>query len=370
VSRPLRVLHVVEAVEGGVIRHVRDLVTYGQGATHAVAMPRERHGYFTDRGALAEIETAASHTEYVNLRRSSTSWRNPVAVSAIARFARAWAPDVVHGHSSIGGVAARLIGRHRDRATVWTPNGVMTRRSTVLIERGLARMTDRIIAVSASEAGLLRDLSIGSANQIAVIPNGIDLHPDISNPPSLRDLCGIPTDAQIVGCIARLSPQKGIDTFIAAARSVLAHVPSAWFVLIGSGDLAPLARDAADTVPRFSWIDGLADARAVQPQLAAFALLSRYEGLPYVLMEAMAAGTPCVATEAIGNRDIIDDGASGLLVPIDDSQAAADALIRVLRDDALRARLGEGALKRARDFDAATMADRTVALYQECVGAR
>jgi glycosyltransferase involved in cell wall biosynthesis len=369
-SEPIKVLHVVEAVEGGVVRHVRDLVTFGTGASHAVAMPKERHGYFTDFAALAEIEAAVDHTLYVDMRRSVASPRNPAAVRRIARFADSWSPDVVHGHATIGGVAARLVAtRRRDRVAVWTPNGVLAQRAAVLIERGLARLTDRIIAVSSSEAHLLRELSIATAKQLAVIPNGIDLDPASVDPPSLHELCGIPAGSQIVGCIARLSEQKGIDTFIATARIVLERVPAAWFVLIGSGDLAPLARDAEQTLSRFSWIDGLAGAGAVQAQLSVFALLSRYEGLPYVLMEAAAAGTPCVVTDAVGNRDIIANEASGLLVPIDDAAAAADAIVRVLTDGALHARLSKGAKARAQSFDARTMARQTVALYEDSVRA-
>jgi glycosyltransferase involved in cell wall biosynthesis len=371
VGEPIKVLHVLEAVEGGTARHLRDLVMYGEGAQHAVAVPRERHGHFTDFDALEDIRGVAAHTLHVDMRRSPASWRNPVAVARIAAFARRWGPDVIHGHSSIGGVAARIIGAARPRtAVVWTPNGVLTDRVTTTIERTLARLTDKIIAVSDSEAELLRELSIGTADQLAVIPNGIELHPTVASSPSLRELCGIPTDAPIIGSIARLSAQKGIDTLVESARIVFDRQSTAWFVLIGSGDLGHVARDAAARMPRFAWLDGLPQARGVLDQFSLFVLLSRYEGMPYALMEAMAAGLPCVVTDAVGNRDIVTDEETGLLVPVDAPGTAAEAVLRFLSDDALRAKLGAAAQDRAREFDAAIMAERTVGLYRDCLAAK
>lgn len=368
---PIKVLHVLESVEGGVVRHVSDLVKYGDGATHAVALPRERHGYFTDHAAVAAIGAAAAQTRFVDMRRSITSWRNPAAVAKIARFASAWSPDVIHGHSSIGGVAARLIGAARPTsAVVWTPHAIAPQRAALAIERALSRITDRVVAVSSSEASLLTTLSIASGEQLVVIPNGIELDPVIADPPSLHELCGAPPEAPLVGCVARLSEQKGIDTLIQAARLVFERHPSVWFVMIGAGDLAPLVRDAAASMPRFAWIDGLPQARGVLDQLSMFVLLSRYEGLPYALMEAMAAGLPCVVTDVVGNQELVADGETGVLVPAEDAEAAADGVLRLLADDAARGTLGSAARSYAARFDVAVMAQQTVAMYRDAIAKR
>lgn len=101
----------------------------------------------------------------------------------------------------------------------------------------------------------------------------------------------------------------------------------------------------------------------------AFALPSRYEGFPNALLEAMALGLPCVASRCpTGPEEIVTDGADGLLVPIEDHVALAEALGRLLSDEALRARLGVAAAKRARDFDAPVVVRRFEALLDEVAG--
>jgi len=363
VSGRRRVVHVLEAVEGGTARHVTDLVTHATGVDHVVVVPAERVGGYTDRTAVPAMRAAGADVRIVDMRRSVTASQNVRALAAVAGLVRELRPDVIHGHSSIGGVVARLAARRvRGLRCVWTPNGVLESRAVVAIERGLARLTDRIIAVSPSERDLLARLRIGRPGQVVVIPNGIELI-EPSTTPDLRRLCGVPPATPLVGCVGRLAPQKGIDTFLSACRRVADDVPDAHFLLIADGPLAPMVRERTAGWDRLTWLTGLPDARRVLGQLDVFALLSRYEGAPYTPVEAMWAGAPVVLTDVVGNRDAVDSR-SGVLVPPEDPAAAAAAITRLLRHpDA--AQVAGGRRRVEEHFDIRKVAQATADLYEE-----
>ncbi len=362
----MRVLHVLEAIEAGCARHVTDLVTHLTDVEHVVVTPAERIGGYTDRRAVPAMRAAGADVRLVDMRRSVTAPHNARAVLSVAGLVRSLRPDVVHGHASIGGVVARLAARARPgTACVWTPNGVLEHPAVVAVERRLARLTDRIIAVSPSERDRLRRLRIGRADDVVVIPNGIELVDPDEPAPDLRSVCGLPPAAPLVGCVARLSEQKGINVVLAAFRRVAQEVPDARFVLIGSGPLAGFVREQTAGWDRFVWLDGLQDARRVLGQLDVFVLLSRYEGAPYTPLEAMWAGAPVVLSDVTGNRDAVADG-SGVLVPPEDAGAAADAVVRLLDDRPGRERLIEAGRRTvAQRFDVRGMAAATGAVYEQ-----
>jgi glycosyltransferase involved in cell wall biosynthesis len=370
VSDRLRVLHVLEALEGGTARHVRDLVVCATDADHVVVVPEIRHGGLTDTEVVAEMRAAGADVRLVDMRRSMFSTHNLTAVAAVRQIAREVRPDVLHGHSSIGGVVARLVGKLTGIPAVWTPNGVLTARLPVAVERVLSRWTALTIAVSPSEAELMSSLRLSRSGRLETVPNGLapfDLDPDAID---VRAAAGIPADALVVGCLARLVEQKGIDTYLATAKALLELRPDAYVLLIGSGPLEPLVRESVAALDRFRWIDGFNGGRSVLPQFTVFVLLSRYEGSPYTVMEAMAEGCCCVVTDVVGSRDLIVDGESGLVVPAGDGPAAAGAIEGLLGDAERRRALGVAAIRRVEEhFTAAGMAARTMTLYRAVTSA-
>ncbi|HEX3898797.1 MAG TPA: glycosyltransferase [Mycobacteriales bacterium] len=364
-SERLRVLHVLEALEGGTARHVRDLVAYATEVDHVVAVPELRHVGLTDTEAVAEMRAAGADVRLVDMRRSMFSAQNVAAVMAVRRIAREVRPDILHGHSSIGGVVARLVGRLTGIPAVWTPNGVLTGRLPVTVERVLSRWTALTIAVSPSEAQLMGSLGLSRTGRLEAVPNG--LAPFEVDPAAIdiRATAGIPEGALVVGCLARLVEQKGIDTYLAMAKELLALRPDVYVLLIGSGPLEPLVRESVVALDRFRWLEGFNGGRSVLPQFTVFVLLSRYEGSPYTVMEAMSLGCCCVVTDVVGSRDLIVDGESGLLVAAADGPAVAQAIEGLLTDGDRRTALGAAASRRAAEhFTAAGMAARTMELYR------
>jgi glycosyltransferase involved in cell wall biosynthesis len=208
--------------------------------------------------------------------------------------------------------------------------------------------------------------------RIEVVYNGVEASVPAGDG-DLRAELGIPEGAPLVGEVARLCEVKGQRELIAA----LPRLPDAHLVLVGK-DLEQggafqtgLEREAErlgvrDRVVFAGYRD---DARRILGQLDVLALPSWTEGLPLVVLEAMAAGRPVVATPVGGTPELVADGETGLLVPPRHPAALADALRRLLTDADLRRRLGEAGRVRAGErFTVAAMTDRILQLYDEVAG--
>jgi glycosyltransferase involved in cell wall biosynthesis len=298
---------------------------------------------------------------------------NVRATVAVRRLVLDTGADLVHGHSSIGGALARLVATATRRPCVYTPNGLATARAAIVVERILARRTARIIAVSPSEAELLRRTRVASGDRVAVIPNGVELDPPV-NPrgaTDLRRILGLAPAAPLVGTVARLVPQKAPERFVALAADVHRRHRDTHFVLIGDG---PLHDDVVRLVTgaglgsHLHLIPELPDAAATFGQLDVFVLPSRFEGGPYAPLEAMRAGTPVVLTDVVGNRDVVEPGRSGFLVSEREPAALADAVLGLLLDADLRAAVGAGGRERVRErFDLAKTGPALRAVYGSLV---
>jgi glycosyltransferase involved in cell wall biosynthesis len=361
------VLHVLEAVETGVARHVRNLVRHVD-AEHIVVLPRGRVGGATDTAAFGAMEAAGARLEWVEMRRSPVSPRTLAAVPLINRIIRRLRPDVVHGHSAIGGAVARLAAVGTGVARVYTPNGLYPARSAHVVERALGRLTDCMIAVSPSEAALAEHLHLVPAGRIVVIPNAIDLENPGAPAVDLRARLGVESGTPLIGTVGRLAPQKAPEVFVRACCRVARVQPAARFVLVGDGPLAQqVSTELASTgiIDRFLLLQDCLNAETLMSQFDVFALPSRYEGATYAVMEAMRAGTPVIVTDVVGNRDAVEDGHSGLFVPADDPEALADAMCRLLSDPALSRRIGEaGRARVAERFDVRKSGQALAHLYR------
>lgn len=328
----MRILHVLEAIEGGTARHLIDVVS-SVDAEHHVAVPDRRVGARTFPGVHAAL-AANAVVHRVDMRRSATSPRNLNAVRTVRSLVRSVRPDLLHGHSSVGGAVARLAlgGGATAVPVVWTPNGVAPSRGALLIERALAHRTSLAIAVSDSEASVLLARRLARRDRLAVVPNGISRSLPAA-PFDVRAKLGLAPHATIALCIARLVPQKDPATFAAAIAALGADVEG---VLVGDGPLDIAAH------PRLHQLSVEAGAAGLIGQADVVVLTSRFEGGPYVPIEAFRAGVPIVATDCVGTRDAVIDGVTGLLAPIGSVSAVASAVRRVLADAALRDRLVHG----------------------------
>ncbi|HZT64245.1 MAG TPA: glycosyltransferase [Acidimicrobiales bacterium] len=365
----MRVLHVLEALEGGTARHVTDVVRHVGEVEHHVAVPDRRvGGGATDETAVPAMGAAGATIHRVEMRRLPVSPRNAAAVAQLGLLVRRLRPDVVHGHSSVGGALARLAAGDSDAFRVYTPNGLHPSALAGGAERLLSSRTDRLVAVSPSEARIAAARGVADPHRIATIPNGVDLDPAPAEAPSLRRLAGLHGDGPLIGFVGRLVPQKAPLDFVAAAASVANRRGDAAFVLVGSGRLEASVRSTIGA-RSLDGVVGVAGhvprAAAAIDQLDVLVLPSRYEGCPYVALEAMRAGVPVVTTDAVGCRDVVEHGVTGLTAPVGDTEGLASDILRVLADPTSARRMVETARRRlAERFDVRTMAGDIALMYR------
>jgi glycosyltransferase involved in cell wall biosynthesis len=179
-------------------------------------------------------------------------------------------------------------------------------------------------------------------------------------------------DRPLVGVLARLQPEKGVATFLKAGAHVAKVVPQACFIVVGDG---PLRTELEVLVRRLCieqnvrFLGFRSDPRALIELLDVLVVPSLTEGAPLVVLEAMAAGVPIVASAVGGIPDQIRHEGEGLLVPPGDPEALGDAVLKLLRDPGLARRMGaSGCRKSASVFSHATMVARTEEVYRAALG--
>lgn len=282
---------------------------------------------------------------------------------ALAHIAVAYRPDIIHSHLAKAGFVGRLASiPSRPRAVLHTYHGSVfdgyfgPRETFVYltIERLLARLTTRIVAITPGQRGELIRLGIGDARKVVVIPLGLDLEPfltDIEVVPA-RAAIGLRPSSRVVGLVGRLVPIKDVGTFLRAIAELAPAMPDLEAVIVGDGpergSLESLSRDLGlDRLCHF--VGWRSDMAAVYAALDVVALSSLNEGSPVSLIEAMAAGRAVVGTRVGGVPEVIRDGATGVLVSPSDPPALARALAGLLDDPDARRKLGNDARDEARE---------------------
>jgi len=260
--------------------------------------------------------------------------------------------DIVHTHSAKAGALGRLAARMtRVPAVVHTFHGFpfhefqspLRRRTYVEIERRLAGITDRFLAVGSAVAAEAVRRRIAPVDRIRVIDSAIADEVVPRSPASrflARGLLGVPPGMQVVGAVGRLDEQKAPRDFVAA----LAHLDrdDVLGVWVGDGPLRPeVERDLRERglEDRIVLLGHRRDVPQLLPAFDVFALSSLYEGVPCAVIEAMRCGVPVVATAVNGVHEVVVPGRSGLLVPPRDPRALARAIGSLLGDPVEAARL-------------------------------
>jgi glycosyltransferase involved in cell wall biosynthesis len=368
----VRVLHVTQAVGGGVSRHIVDIVRHVPGVTHDVVLPESWEGSgpsgaVYDLSAVETLRREGAHVHHLDLRRNVLGTSNAVSTLRLHGLIKELRPDIVHAHSAIGGAAGRLATIRTGTPVVYTPHGLMTNPFTLRAERVLGRLTTRLIGVSQSEARRAAVEGLCNPHRVVTIPNGIDLEWSTEGP-DLRSEIGLASGTPLVGTVMRLIPQKAPSQFVMVAEEVSRLNPDAHFLLIGMGPLqASVDHEVSKRglAQRFHQIHHLDDAAAVLGQLDVFVLPSRFEGGPYAALEAMRARTPVVLSDVVGNADVVEHRVSGMLVPFGRPAEMAKAVSEILDDSDLRSGLTRAAISRLEElFDVRKMGASIGQLYE------
>lgn len=365
----IRVMQVIEATEGGTRRHLRELAGALDPAEFELCMAVSCARDAEFRNDMAGYAGRGVAVEEIPMRRRIAPLADVAALFRLIRFVRRSRPDVLHAHSSKAGALARLAGWVCRVPVVYTPHGFpflmacgpWRRKLYRAVERLLRPAAAAVIAVSSEEAR--EALALGfAAERVFLVPNGVKPVP--GREPPVRD-----GGLLQVGFFGRLTRQKGADLFIDAAAAVSARLPGARFVVYGSGEDEPalrrrVARCAAPEAIRFGGAYAQQEAVGYMRQVDVVAVPSRWEGCPYVVLEAFEAGVPVVAAAAGGVTDLIEDGVSGVLVAAGDAAALGRALEGLLRDPQARARLAARGRERAGAFTLEAMAAAVAGVYR------
>ena len=279
--------------------------------------------------------------------------------------------DIVHAHGYKADVYAYLALRRAGVPLVSTCHNWLTTDLKVRAYGVLDRMVLRRFAAVAVVSVALRTtlLQAGfSPGKLHLIPNGIDVTP-FRQAVALAQTAAHRNAGPRIGLIGRLSPEKGIDLFLQAAAEVHRQYPDAQFVVAGDGPERPALEALAAQLGLSPHVHFLGRSDAMPELLASLDLVvsaSRFEGLPMIILEAMAGARPIVATSVGEIPTVLDGGKAGLLVPPEDSRALADAILTLLGDPALRLTYAEQAAHRvATHFSADRMTAHYLLMYAE-----
>lgn len=370
---PIRIAHVVEAAAGGVARHLIDLVTGLDPAEFSCPLYLSFERPESWREPLLALRDAGHALREIPMARVP----NPRAVNALAGWARRDAVDILHLHSAKAGYLGRLAARKAGLPAVYTPHAFPFQRTTDPLrplyryfERKLAKATAKIICVSDGEreealrAGLPEE-------KLVVIPNGVDLAMWTPSSPAerlaARRALGIADHELVIGAMARLVPQKGIDLLVQAAEDLLPDFPTARIMIWGDGplrkSLLELSRRLA--LPGIQFMGETRDPACAYAAMDVFCNPARWEGCPYAVLEAMACGLPVVASDIAPHAGLIANGESGVLCETDLPGPLAGALRIALADQDVRDAFGAAARRRVEQYTIARMVEGTAAVYRD-----
>ncbi|WP_245184389.1 glycosyltransferase [Halomonas salinarum] len=296
----------------------------------------------------------------------------------------AFDPDIVHSHHPflLGDTAARaaetyglpLVFTHHtlyEHYTHYVPgDSPRMQRFAVALSTQYTRLCEAVIAPSESIRELLfaRDAN----PNVWVVPSGVDTRRFAQGDgAALRLALGIPQDAYVVGHVGRLAREKNLPFLIEAVARMLEQLPEAHCLVVGDGDARAAMEGVAERM-------GVASRLHFSGRLQGQALIDAYHAMDVfgfashsetqgmVVVEAMAAGLPVVAITAPGVREVLKDGHNGRLLPGDDREAMADAMIELARPDCREA-MAKGALATAKAFDETACARRCLEVYRGAI---
>jgi len=381
-ARRTRVLHVItRLIRGGADENTVFTVE---------GMDPDRYEAFILAGRGSEPEgfsplIQACTTILPELVRDPHPLHDLVALWKLTRMMRRGRYDIVHTHTAKAGFLGRLAARWaRVPHVVHTLHGVtfhdhvhpLVRAFYVWLERVAAPCCDVLISVGEDVKRKYLDEAIGRSDQYVTIPSGMDTapfreareHPECGRVP-VRAQFGFTDDDVVVGMVSRLEPRKGYRFLFEAIARLAPDFPHLRALVVGEGDerreLERLAssRGIADRVRFAGYRADVAGA------IAAFdvaVLTSLWEGLPRVLVQYSLLERPIVTFEVEGSREVVEDGASGYVVPLRDVDALVDRLRRLAANAELRAEFGRRARERVEGrWDVEIMVRRIAEVYEE-----
>ena len=355
------------------VPHVLHDLGYGNRVVHVSAGPeeplpkQELTRYLPDftQGILAFAERKRLTYDLIH----SHYWMSGVTAEELRN---AWGTPIVHMFHTLGVMKQRVARTPGEVEGDYRLKG----------ERRVLEISDKIIAATPAELAQLQWLYQANTKKIVVVPPGVDLSHFYPIPvDEAKEFIGVPPCDQVLLYVGRIEPLKGIDILIEALAIVHRRGFNVCLSVIGGnpeGDeetpdaemtrlqamreqygltdlIAFIGKRSQDTLPYY------------YSAAVAVVIPSHYESFGMVALEAMACGTPVVASHVGGLAFLVQDGVTGYTVPVDEPQALADRLITLLQNQDLRARMGSQAASFAKQYGWENISARILQLYEEVI---
>jgi len=336
----LRIIQVLEATIGGTRHYLLDLA-FGlppdKFQQHIIVSSLRDPRFLED---IESMRSAGLEVTEVPMRRSISPISDFQCMRQIRRIIAQWQPQVVHSHSSKAAFLARFAARSLDCASLYSPHcfAFQMRFSSprcafyARLERLAARYTDLFVLASEADREDAIAHGVASADRIVIIPTGIRIedYRSVADPQDVRLALGIDDFEAVIGTVAVLTAQKGHRYLLEAFAKLPDH---AVLLLAGDGpehDKLVKQTNALGIAERVRFLGRRDDIADLLAAMDVFVLPSLWESLPYVLLEAMAAGVPIVATDVPGTAGLLGAEAYGWLAPPADAAGLATTIQRVL----------------------------------------
>lgn len=361
----IKVVQVLEATVGGTRRFMDYLLSNIDRNVYDLTLIYSDLRDTEFKSDLERFSDMKIHLYNIPMQRRIAPWSDLMCLWRIYRIMKKGGYHVAHMHSSKAGFLGRIAAwmaripvilySPHSFAFQYFPNGYRARIYKAL-EQFAALFHDRLIPVSSGERNVALQNNIGFADRImSEIPNAIDKKNLKGNEAksSILKSMQIPYGAIVVGMVADFRPQKGIRYFIEAMPNILKKHPQTYFIIVGEG---PLLKREMDRISKF---DIVSSVRFIPRQILIadyyqimdiFVLTSLWEGMPYVILEAMAMGIPVVASSAVGTNELIVDGVNGFLTPIGDSNTVANRISKIIENEKLRKKMSDEGIAFVKKF--------------------
>ena len=346
-----------------------------------------------DEGSFEHLAAGLATVRIPELGRTVDVLSDIRALARVAAAVFRFRPDVVHTHTAKAGALGRIAAlvynatrsRRRRAIVVHTFHGNVLSGyfspfaswSIGSAERMLARITDPLVTISPSQR---RDITshfrIAPEERTVIIPLGLDLAAlfDIDRgSPNLRAELGIPADGVVVGYVGRLVPIKDVGTLLEAFAAAAGVCPRLWLVIAGDGPQRQGLESSARRLgvsARVRFVGWREDIAALHATFDILALSSLNEGTPVAVIEAMAAARVVVATAVGGVADVVEHDRTGVLVPVENAQAMATAIVDLARDEGRRMALGAAGRAAAHRFSAERLTRDIDRLYRDTLASK
>ena len=272
---------------------------------------------------------------------------------------RAWHVDLVHAHDARSHALAMIaVMGKKEMPLVVTRRVVFTPRSVKL---KYGPRVNRFIAISSAVEHAMTAAGI-DRSRISIVRSGVSMKPENVTPRDWRAELDWPRGVIVCGIVGAMTSEKGVDLLAAIGSALPASIRKTLRIVLLGGQKNAVTESGGLTVHSAGFVSD------IDPAVAGLDLLlhpSRAEGLGTAVIDAMALGVPPIAFAVGGIPEVIDHDVSGILVPPGDAAAFAAQLAALASDEASRARLADGARRKAKTFDATRMTKETEAVYNE-----